>query len=84
MYHLISYLIFIIYTLLYMEEEQKQEQKGRAKGQTERAKEERGPGRRMPPTSSPVPRLASVPSAALNVHTIASAHHLARSQHRPG
>ena len=31
----------------------------------------------MPPTSSPVPRLASVPSAALNVHTIASAHHLA-------
>ena len=32
----------------------------------------REPGRRIPPTSSPVPRLSSVPSASPTVHTIAS------------
>lgn len=34
--------------------------------------EEKEPGRRMPPPSSPVPRLSSVPSAASTFHTIAS------------
>ena len=48
----------IIYTLLYIEEKQKQ-----AEG-----KEEREPGRRMPPPSSPVPRFSSVPSAAATYH----------------
>ena len=43
---------------------------GKAKEQTEQ--EEREPGRRMPPTSSPVPSLSSVLSAVLTVHTIAS------------
>ena len=44
--------------------------KGRAKEQTEQ--EEREPGRRMPPPSSPVPRLSSAPSDVFTVHTIAS------------
>lgn len=44
---------------------------GSAKEQAE-GKEEREPGRRMPPTSSPVPRLSSAPSDASTVHTIAS------------
>ena len=41
-YYLISYLVFIVYTLLYIEEKQKQAGKGRAKGQT--VQEEREPG----------------------------------------
>ena len=44
--------------------------KGRAKERTEQ--EEKEPGRRMPPTSSPVPRLSSVSSAASTVHDLAS------------
>ena len=44
--------------------------KGRAKEQTKQ--KEREPGRRMPPPSSPVPRLSSAPSAASTVHTISS------------
>ena len=44
--------------------------KGRAKEQTKQ--KEREPGRRMPPPSSPVPRLSSVPSDVFTVHTIAS------------
>ena len=44
--------------------------KGRAKEQTENEKRE--PGRRMPPPSSPVPRLSSGPSDVFTVHTIAS------------
>ena len=62
-----NFFVFIIYTLLYIDEKQKQ-----AEG-----KEEGEPRRRMSPTSSPVPRLASAPSAVLTVHTIAS-----RSPHR--
>ena len=61
-YYLISCLIFVIYTLLYIEEKQKQSE----------WKEEREPGRRMPPPSSPVPRLSSDPSDVFTVHTIAS------------
>ena len=119
-YYLISCLIFVIYTLLYIEKERKQTGKGRANGQTvqedgepgqrlvlsviltasssspsssilqvvradsakeqEEWKEEREPGRRIPPTSSPVPRISSVPSAASTVHTIASGHLLTLSQ----
>ena len=44
---------------------------GRAE-QTSKRKKEREPGRRMPPPSSPVPRLSSVPSAASTVHDLAS------------
>ena len=54
--------LYYIYTLLYIKKEQKQ-----AEG-----KEEIEQGRRMPPTSSPVPRLSSVPSDVYTVHTIAS------------
>ena len=62
-------LLYYIYTLLYI---------GKRKRQTEERANWKKTGRRMPPTSSPVPRLSSVPSAASIVHTIAS-----RSQLRP-
>lgn len=51
-----------MYLIIYREKKQKQ-----AEG-----KEEREQGRRMPPTSSPVPSLSSVLSAVITVHTIAS------------
>ena len=56
-------LLYYIYTLLYI-------------GKKKRQKEERAnwkkTGRRMPPTSSTVPRLSSAPSDVFTVHTIAS------------
>ena len=61
-YYYTLYGYIIIYTLLYIDEKQKQ-----AEG-----KEEREPGQRMPPNSSPVPRLSSAPSDVYTVHTIAS------------
>ena len=88
-------LVIILYTLLYIEKEQKQTEKegqrrdglpscpprplpllqvvrtGKSKAADETGRE-REPGRRMPPPSSPVPRLSSVLSAVLTVHTIAS------------
>ena len=63
--------LYYIYTLLYIEKERKKTGQVRAEEQAEE-KEEREPGRRMPPTSSPVPRLSSAPSAASTVLTIAS------------
>ena len=45
--------------------------KGRANEETE-WQEEKELGRRMPPLSSPVPRLSSAPSDVYTVHTIAS------------
>ena len=48
------------------------------KEQTSEQNRKRETGRRMPPPSSPVPRLSSVPSDVFTVHTIAS-----RSPHRP-
>lgn len=62
-------LVIILHTLLYIKKEQKQTGKGKSANGTE----ERGTGQRMPPPSSPVPRLSSVPSAVLTVRTIASA-----------
>ena len=59
-YKLYGYII--LHTLLYIEKKQKQ-----AEG-----KEEREPGRRMPPPSSPVPRLSSALSAVFTVCTISS------------
>lgn len=70
-------LAIILYTLLYIKKEQKQTGKeGQKRKQNGR---ERGLGQRMPPPSSPVPRLSSVPSAVRTVRTIASAH---RPHHR--
>ena len=51
--------------------------KGRAKERTEQ--EEIEPVRRMPPTSSPVPRLSSVPSAASPSAPSPAAHPLTQS-----
>ena len=62
-YYCISYVsYYIIYLIIYRERNNKR---------ANRAGREREPGRRMPPTSSPVPRFPSVPSAVLTVHTIA-------------
>lgn len=61
-------LAIILHTLLYIKKEQKQTGKGKSANGTA----ERGTGQRMPPPSSPVPRLPSVPSAVLTVRTIAS------------
>ena len=52
-------LYYYIYIILYIGKKQ-------AEGN-----EEREPGRRIPPPSSPVPRLSSVPSAAPTVHALA-------------
>ena len=67
-YCLILYLVLVIRTLLYIEKEKtrRAEKKGRTK------QKEREPWRRMPPTSSPVHRLSSAPSAASTVLNIAS------------
>ena len=61
-YYYTLYRYIILHTLLYIEKKQKQ-----AEG-----KEEREPGRRMPPPSSPVPRLSSALSAVFTVCTISS------------
>lgn len=54
-------LVIILHTLLYIKNKSKQGRKGKSANGTE---ERRGTGQRMPPPSSPVPRLSSVPSAA--------------------
>lgn len=61
MYHLISLLILLYIYLIIYRGRTKTRTEGKSKGtnRTGRAKEERRPGRRMPPTSSPVPRLSS-------------------------
>lgn len=55
--------LYYIYTLLYI---------GKKKRQTEERANGKKTGRKMPPTSSPVHRLSSAPSAASTVRTIAS------------
>ena len=70
-------LSIILYTLLYIKKEQKQT--GKEGQKRKRNGRERGTGQGMPPSSSPVPRLSSVPSAVRTVRTIASAHHFTKS-----
>ena len=62
--------LYYIYTLLYIKKEQRKHSRERANERTEQ--EERELGRRMPPSSSPVHRLSSVPSAVRTVRTTAS------------
>lgn len=69
-YYYISYVsYYIIYLIIYRERNKASRE--RKNKRANRAGREREPGRRMPPTSSPVPRFPSVPSAVLTVHTIA-------------
>lgn len=69
-YYCISYVsYYIIYLIIYRERNKASRE--RKNKRANRAGREREPGRRMPPTSSPVPRFPSVPSAVLTVHTIA-------------
>ena len=70
-------LTIILYTLLYIKKEQKQT--GKEGQKRKRNGRERGTGQGIPPQSSPVPRLSSVPSAVRTVRTIASAHPLTKS-----
>ena len=52
--------LYYIYTLLYIKKEQRNHSRKRANERTEQ--EEREPGRRMPPTPSPVPLFCLLPS----------------------
>lgn len=67
-YYILYVSCYIIYLIIYRERN-KASREGKRRQQT--GQEEREPGRRMPPTSSPVPHFPSVPSAVLTVHTIA-------------
>lgn len=68
-YYILYVSYYIIYLIIY-KERTKANRKGR--GKRKRNRRERGTGQRMPPPSSPVPRLSSVPSAVLTVRTIAT------------
>lgn len=73
------YILYVSYYITYLIIYKEQKQTGKEGQKRKRNRRERGTGQRMPPPSSPVPRLSSVPSAVLTVRTIASAQHLTQS-----
>ena len=58
------YILYVSYYITYLIIYKEQKQTGKEGKKRKRNRRERGTGQRMPPPSSPVPRLSSVPSAA--------------------
>lgn len=66
-YYLLYYYYYILYVgyyIIYLIIYKEKKQTGKEGKKRKRNRRERGTGQRMPPPSSPVPRLSSVPSAA--------------------
>ena len=73
------YILYVSYYITYLIIYKEQKQTGKEGQKRKRNRRERGTGQRMPPPSSPVPRLSSVPFAVLTVRTIASGSPLTQS-----